>query len=173
MNILFYIFAGLIVVSGVYMVLTRNLLYAALSLLLILLSLAAIYVLLFADFVAITQLMVYVGGVLVLVLFGIMLSSRVKDESMRSESVNIVWGPLVAALVFTGVSTLIRAAHFAGLPWLQQGAEAQPLFPGETSVYLVGIHLMTTYVLPFEVASLILLIALMGAAYISTNLKSR
>lgn len=155
------------------MVLTRNLLYAALSLLLILLSLAAIYVLLFADFVAITQLMVYVGGVLVLVLFGIMLSSRVKDESMRSESVNIVWGPLVAALVFTGLSTLIRAANFSGLPWLQQQADASPLLAGGTTVYQVGVQLMTTYVLPFEVASLILLIALMGAAYISANLKRR
>ncbi|CAN5900847.1 NADH-quinone oxidoreductase subunit J [soil metagenome] len=173
MNSLFYIFAGLIILSGVYMVLTRNLLYAALSLLLILLSLAAIYVLLFADFVAITQLMVYVGGVLVLVLFGIMLSSRVKDESMRSESVNIVWGPLVAALVFTGLSTLIRAANFSGLPWLQQQADASPLLTGGTTVYLVGVQLMTTYVLPFELASLILLIALMGAAYISANLKRR
>jgi NADH-quinone oxidoreductase subunit J len=102
-----------------------------------------------------------------------MLSSRVKDESMRSESVNIVWGPLVAALVFTGLSTLIRAANFSGLPWLQQQADASPLLPGGTTVYQVGVQLMTTYVLPFEVASLILLIALMGAAYISANLKRR
>ena len=62
MALVFYTFAALIVLAGVFMVLTRNLLYAALALLLILLSLAGIYVLLFADFVAITQLMVYVGG---------------------------------------------------------------------------------------------------------------
>jgi NADH:ubiquinone oxidoreductase subunit 6 (subunit J) len=169
-SFVFYIFAGLIALSGVFMVMTRNLLYAALALLLVLLCLAGIYVLLFADFVAITQLMVYVGGVLVLVLFGIMLSSRVKDESMLSESVNVVWGPVVATLVFAGLIILVRATDFAGLPWLQR-LPAEPLPSGATTVYQIGVQLMTVYVLPFEVASLLLLIALMGAAYISANLK--
>ncbi len=154
------------------MVVTRNLLYAALALLLILLSLAAIYVLLFADFIAITQLMVYVGGVLVLILFGIMLSSRVKDESMRSESVNVLWGPVAAGLVFTGISTLIYSANFPGMPWIHQGQPNTASMGGST-VERIGVHLMTSFVLPFEVASLILLIALMGAAYISTNDKRK
>src|SRR5690554_4683717 len=98
---LFYIFAALAVVSGAYMVLTRNLLYAGFALLLTLLSVAAIYVLLFADFVAVTQLMVYVGGVLVLILFGIMLSSRVHNKSVLSENVNVVWGVTIALLTLT------------------------------------------------------------------------
>ena len=111
---------------------------------------------------------------LVLVLFGIMLSSRVKDESMRSESVNIVWGPVVAALVFTGLNTLIRAANVAEIGWLQaQPGSSMPLPAGASTVHQIGIELMTTFVLPFEVASLILLIALMGAAYISANLKAK
>src|SRR5690606_10562255 len=96
---LFYIFALLAVLSGAYMVLTRNLLYAGFSLLVTLLSVAGIYVLLFADFVAVTQLMVYVGGVLVLILFGIMLSSRVHDQSVLSENVNKVWGTVITFLI--------------------------------------------------------------------------
>jgi len=165
---LFYIFAVLAVISGAYMVLTRNLLYAGFSLLITLLSVAGIYVLLFADFVAVTQLMVYVGGVLVLILFGIMLSSRVQDKSVRSESGNKVWGTLVAGLVLVGLGYTILQADVAALPWLQEaGAE----LPGEqkSTVQLIGIKLMTDVVLPFEVASLLLLIALIGAAYIATD----
>lgn len=165
---LFYIFAALAVVSGAYMVLTRNLLYAGFALLLTLLSVAAIYVLLFADFVAVTQLMVYVGGVLVLILFGIMLSSRVHDKSVLSENVNVVWGVTVALLTLVGLSYTIWHTGFTALPWIQESG-TDVLAGQKSTVQLIGIKLMTDFVLPFEIASLLLLIALMGAAYIATD----
>jgi NADH:ubiquinone oxidoreductase subunit 6 (subunit J) len=165
---LFYIFAILAIVSGVYMVLTRNLLYAGFSLLITLLSIAGIYVLLFADFIAVTQLMVYVGGVLVLILFGIMLSSRVKDKSVLSENVNTVWGALVAGLIVVGLSYSILKSNISSLPWLQT-MEMDVLGNQKSTVQTIGIKLMTDFVLPFEIASLLLLIALMGAAYIATD----
>nr|WP_255749501.1 NADH-quinone oxidoreductase subunit J [Pontibacter liquoris] len=150
------------------MVLTRNLLYAGFSLLITLLSIAGIYVLLFADFIAVTQLMVYVGGVLVLILFGIMLSSRVRDKSVRSENGNIVWGGLVSGLILVGLSYAIRRANISSLPWLQT-TEMDVLGNQKSTVQTIGIKLMTDVVLPFELASLLLLIALMGAAYIATD----
>ncbi len=165
---LFYIFAILAVLSGAYMVLTRNLLYAGFSLLVTLLSVAGIYVLLFADFIAVTQLMVYVGGVLVLILFGIMLSSRVHDKSVLSENVNVVWGTLITFLVFTGLGYVILHANISQLPWLQ-AADTTVLGAQKSTVQAIGIKLMTDFVLPFELASLLLLIALMGAAYIATD----
>ena len=165
---LFYIFALLAIVSGAYMVLTRNLLYAGFSLLITLLSIAGIYVLLFADFIAVTQLMVYVGGVLVLILFGIMLSSRVHDKSVLSENVNTVWGALVAGLILVGLSYSILKANISSLPWLQT-MEIDVLGNQKSTVQSIGIKLMTDFVLPFEIASLLLLIALMGAAYIATD----
>jgi NADH-quinone oxidoreductase subunit J len=165
---LFYLFAILAVLSGAYMVLTRNLLYAGFSLLLTLLSVAGIYVLLFADFVAVTQLMVYVGGVLVLILFGIMLSSRVHDESVMSEDVNKGWGISIALLTVIGLGYTILQTNFASLPWLQI-ADIDVLGGQKSTVQSIGIKLMTDFVLPFEVASLLLLIALMGAAYIATD----
>ncbi|MBF8963107.1 NADH-quinone oxidoreductase subunit J [Pontibacter sp. FD36] len=165
---LFYVFALLAIVSGAYMVLTRNLLYAGFSLLLTLLSVAAIYVLLFADFVAVTQLMVYVGGVLVLILFGIMLSSRVHDKSVMSENVNVGWGITIALLTLIGLGYTIWQAGFSSLPWLQQ-TDTDVLAGQKSTVQLIGIKLMTDFVLPFEIASLLLLIALMGAAYIATD----
>ncbi|WP_242928507.1 NADH-quinone oxidoreductase subunit J family protein [Pontibacter vulgaris] len=165
---LFYIFAILAIVSGAYMVLTRNLLYAGFSLLIVLLSIAGIYVLLFADFIAVTQLMVYVGGVLVLILFGIMLSSRVHDKSVLSENVNTVWGTLIAGLIVVGLSYSILKANISSLPWLQT-TELNVLGDQKSTVQTIGIKLMTDFVLPFEIASLLLLIALMGAAYIATD----
>ncbi|MBB6612390.1 NADH-quinone oxidoreductase subunit J [Pontibacter sp. Tf4] len=165
---LFYIFAALAIVSGAYMVLTRNLLYAGFSLLITLLSVAGIYVLLFADFIAVTQLMVYVGGVLVLILFGIMLSCRVHDKSVLSENVNTVWGALVAGLIVVGLSYSILKANISSLPWLQP-TEITVLGDQKSTVQTIGIKLMTDFVLPFEIASLLLLIALMGAAYIATD----
>jgi NADH:ubiquinone oxidoreductase subunit 6 (subunit J) len=165
---LFYIFAILAIVSGAYMVLTRNLLYAGFSLLIVLLSIAGIYVLLFADFIAVTQLMVYVGGVLVLILFGIMLSSRVHDKSVLSENVNTVWGTLIAGLIVVGLSYSILKANISSLPWLQS-TEIDVLGNQKSTVQMIGIKLMTDFVLPFEIASLLLLIALMGAAYIATD----
>jgi NADH:ubiquinone oxidoreductase subunit 6 (subunit J) len=165
---IFYIFAGLAIVSGAYMILTRNLLYAGFSLLITLLSVAGIYVLLFADFIAVTQLMVYVGGVLVLILFGIMLSSRVHNKSVLSENINTVWGTLVAGLIVTGLSYSILKANMSSLPWLQ-ATNVDILGNQKSTVQIIGIKLMTDYVLPFELASLLLLIALMGAAYIATD----
>ncbi|WP_235861405.1 NADH-quinone oxidoreductase subunit J family protein [Pontibacter flavimaris] len=165
---LFYLFAILAILSAAYVVLTRNLLYAGFSLLITLLSIAGIYVLLFADFIAVTQLMVYVGGVLVLILFGIMLSSRVHNKSVLSESVNKVWGTLVAGLLLVGLSYAILKANIASLPWLQN-TEIEVLGNQKSTVQSIGIKLMTDFVLPFELASLLLLIALMGAAYVATE----
>ncbi|MHC2992140.1 NADH-ubiquinone/plastoquinone oxidoreductase chain 6 [Pontibacter sp. HJ8] len=165
---LFYIFAVLAILSGGYMVLTRNLLYAGFSLLLTLLSVAAIYVLLFADFVAVTQLMVYVGGVLVLILFGIMLSTRVHDKSVMSENVNRGWGMTVALLTLIGLGYTIWQTNFSSLSWMQL-ANTDVLGEQKSTVQSIGIKLMTDFVLPFEVTSLLLLIALIGAAYIATD----
>lgn len=166
---LFYIFATLAVLSGAYVVLTRNLLYAGFSLLVTLLSLAGIYVLLIADFVAVLQLMVYVGGVLVLILFGIMLSSRVHDKSVLSESVNKGWGIVLSLLILIGLIYTITKASFSSLPWIQAGAYTDVLGYQKSTVQSIGVKLMSDFVLPFEVASLLLLIALIGAAYIATD----
>ena len=151
------------------MVYTRNVLYAAFGLLVTLLALAAIFVLLFADFVALTQLMVYVGGVLVLILFGIMLSNRVADQAIQSESVNFFSGSLAAGMLFSWLLYFILTAEDVlklPAPELANGSVA-----AKSSITAIGIRLITNFALPFEVTSFILLIALMGAAYISTPEK--
>ncbi|TXK48628.1 NADH-ubiquinone/plastoquinone oxidoreductase chain 6 [Pontibacter qinzhouensis] len=169
---LFYLFAALATISGAYMVLTRNLLYAAFALLLTLLSIAGIFVMLFADFVAVVQLMVYVGGVLVLILFGIMLSTRVKDKSVMSQNVNKSWGSMVAGVVLVGLCYTILQTDYATLPWIE-AASTDVLGEQKSTVQAIGVKLMTDVVLPFEIASLLLLIALMGSAYIATDKQTK
>ena len=167
--ILFYVFGILAVSAAAFIVFTRNLLYAAFGLLVTLLSVAAIFVLLFADFVAITQLMVYVGGVLVLILFGVMLTNRVADRAIQSQSVNPISGTLLASVLLLGLIYCILATETnLHLP----AAEATwSNVPAKSSITAIGIRLIINFALPFEITSLILLIALMGAAYISTPEK--
>jgi NADH:ubiquinone oxidoreductase subunit 6 (subunit J) len=163
----FYVFGFLAVAAAAFMLYTRNVLYAAFGLLITLMSVAAIFVLLFADFLAISQIMVYVGGVLVLILFGVMLSNRVQERALQAETMNRYSGTLVASLLFAGLAYLVLTNEKA-LPvaTLAPGGEAAT---AKSSITAIGIRLITNFALPFEVTSFILLIALIGAAYISTE----
>jgi NADH:ubiquinone oxidoreductase subunit 6 (subunit J) len=165
----FYVFGLLAVSAAAFMLYTKNVLYAAFGLLITLLSLAAIFVLLFADFLAVSQVMIYVGGVLVLILFGVMLSNRVQDRALESETRNLYGGGLVAALLFAGLAYLVLSNPYVmPAPVL---AAAGEVGSAKSSITAIGIRLITNFALPFEVASFILLIALIGAAYISTEEK--
>ncbi|MGV3505559.1 MAG: NADH-quinone oxidoreductase subunit J [Adhaeribacter sp.] len=165
----FYVFGFVAVAAAVFMLATRNVLYAAFGLLITLLSVAAIFVLLFADFLAVSQIMVYVGGVLVLILFGVMLSNRVQDRALESETMNRYSGLLVAVLLFAGLAYLIQTGDWA-LP-VAQGAAGELSGTAKSSISAIGMRLITNFALPFEVTSFILLLALIGAAYISTEDK--
>lgn len=165
----FYVFGFLAVMAAGFMVFTRNVLYAAFGLLITLLALAAIFVLLFADFLAISQIMIYVGGVLVLILFGVMLSNKVQDKALQSETMNRFSGSLVALLLFAGLAYLVLTNTY-DMPVGGQAANGG-VGSAKSSITAIGIRLITNFALPFEVASFILLIALIGAAYISTEDK--
>ena len=167
--ILFYVFGILAISAAAFMVFTRNVLYAAFGLLVTLLSVAAIFVLLFADFVAITQLMVYVGGVLVLILFGVMLTNRVGGLAIQTQSVNPFSGILLAGILLVGLIFSILNTK-TNLP-VPDAVATWSNVPAKSSITAIGIRLITNFALPFEITSLILLIALMGAAYISTPEK--
>jgi NADH:ubiquinone oxidoreductase subunit 6 (subunit J) len=163
----FYIFGFIAVAAAAFMLYTRNVLYAAFGLLITLMSVAAIFVLLFADFLAISQIMIYVGGVLVLILFGVMLSNRVQDRALEAETTNRYSGGLVAGLLFGGLAYLVLTSEVAGPT--AEGALHQEAGSAKSSITAIGIRLIANFALPFEVTSFILLIALIGAAYISTE----
>ena len=166
LNALFYGFAALAVVGGAWLVLTPRVLHAALALLLTLVSVAGLFVLWGADVAAVAQLMAYVGGVLVLTLFGIMLSPGGRGGPV-SDAVNRLSGWGLGILTFAGLAVGLSRADFEHLPWRAAGAGVPVVT--ENSVVEAGTGLLTTAVLPVEIVSVLLLIALIAAATIAAD----
>jgi NADH-quinone oxidoreductase subunit J len=157
----FWVFAVLTVGSAGVVVLARSLIYNAFALLFTFFGVAALYVLLGADFLAATQLLIYVGGILVLLLFGVMLTHKLYDLDLRTEVAQFLPGLFVAAGSFGVLAITILRTRWAagnGRPPAPTTAEIGRLFMGQ-------------YLLPFEAASILLLVALMGAAMIVRRRK--
>ena len=150
----FWTFAGIAVVSAAVVVLARSLIYSAFALLFTFFSVAGLYLLLGADFLAATQLMIYVGGILVLLLFGVMLTHKLYDLNLKSETHQFLPALVASLAVFAVLTTFLVRAH-----WYNGG-------PGGDSptTAAIGVLFMKDYLLPFEAASILLLIALIGAA---------
>lgn len=152
----FYALAATTVVSAAVVVLARSLIYNAFALLFAFLGVAGLYLLLGADFLAATQLLVYVGGILILLLFGVMLTYKLQDLDLRSELVQLTPGLVVSAgllgvLVLTAVRTQWRVGPGRA--------------PAPTTA-AIGRLFLSTHLLAFEAASVLLLVALVGAALI-------
>ncbi len=160
--ILFYVFAITTVVSAAVMVFSRNIVHSAFALMFTLIGVAALYVLLYADFVAATQLLVYVGGILILILFGVMLTSQGYSFSFKSITVN-----LVPASVLSVAAAGLLIFAFVTTDW-----SINPVERDET-VYDIGMLLMGDYLLPFIAAGVLLLIAIIGAILMATRLTTK
>src|SRR5436189_5512414 len=99
-QVIFYFFAILTVASAAIVVFSRSLIYSAFALLFTFFGVAALYVFLGADFLAATQLVIYVGGILILLLFGVMLTHKLYDLDLRTETFQFFPGLLVTSAVF-------------------------------------------------------------------------
>src|SRR5262245_39097596 len=151
----FYFFAALAVVGGVMMITRKNAVHSAVYLVLTFVSVAAIYILLGADFLFAVQVLVYAGGIMVLFLFVIML---VNLEEPRRYSGGTLRLGLSAALTLI-LFGMLAAAFARGAGESAQVVIAQP----EGNLQMVGMMLYRQYLLPFEAVSLLLLVAMIGA----------
>ena len=142
--------------SAAVVVLARSLIYSAFALLFTFFGVAGLYVLLGADFLAATQLLIYVGGILVLLLFGVMLTHKIYELDLRSEVTQFLPG----AIIGSGILVLLLVTAFR-TSW-KIGPGRAPL----ATTQEIGRLFMREYLLPFEAASVLLLVALMGAAMI-------
>jgi NADH-quinone oxidoreductase subunit J len=156
-DVLFYVLAAFTVAGAAGVALSRNILYSAVGLLMALLGAGALYVFLSADFVAITQLLIYIGGVLVLILFAVMLTNRITEVNVSNSSFGLFGGILLAVSV---APVLLAVAVLT--PW-----PASPPDPLAPTTALIGHAFLTKWLLPFEVASLVLLATLVGAVVIA------
>ncbi len=151
---IFYGVAALVLGSALYVVLGKNLVHSAFALIAAFFGVAVFYVYLGADFLAGAQVLIYVGGILTLLLFGVMLTNRIYNLNLRSGTIQVVPGALSAGLVFALLVWIIQSVDWGAM-------DAGD--PGPTSES-IGRLLVGDYLLPFEIASVLLLIALMGAA---------
>ena len=156
-DLLFLAIAAFTVVSAAGVAFSRNIVYSAFSLMGTFMAAAAIYVFLAADFVAVVQVLIYVGGVLILILFAIFLSQRISDVKL-SNPARFHWQAAFLCLCLFGV--LSYTAVSTAFPF-------KPVTVYQPSTAEIGELLMTRYLLPFEVASVLLLAALIGAALLS------
>ena len=147
---LFYLAATLVMAGALGVVLTRNIVYAAFALLASLLGVAGVFLLMFAEFLALVQVLIYGGAVVIVVLFSLMLT-RIQDFERLTDHRQwplaavtsiVVFGLLTAGVLTTNVRTVER-----------QGVGLDTM----------GADLFTTWAIPFEVASLVLLVALIGS----------
>lgn len=165
-KIIFLIVAGVTLFSGLMVVTTRNLIHAALWLVATLFGVAMVFALLNAGFIAVVQVVVYIGAIAILFIFAVMLTR--KEQRDQGAQVNANWwaGALVAVVTFGGLVFLLQS-------WNGFSKTASVIPSGFDAISQLGDALTSPagYVLPFEVASVLLLAALVGAVYLAFNKK--
>jgi len=156
-EVLFYVIAGVTIAGAAGVALSHNILYSAIGLLMALLGAGSLYVFLAADFLAVAQLLIYIGGVLVLVLFAVMLTNRITEITVSNSSFGL-WGGL---MLFVAVAPVLLAVALV-TPW----ATIPPAAAAYTTE-TIGDSLLSRWLLPFEIASMVLLATLVGAVSIA------
>lgn len=158
-DLLFYLFAVVALISAMGVIVARNPVYSALSLVVTLISLAALYLLLQAEFLAVVQVLTYAGAILVLFVFIIMLLNLSESELFESS-----WGNVGKSLLtLVGVVAFVTLGFMVHYPKLNAGANAAGF--GEIST--LGREIFTRYVIPFEIAGVLLTVALIGAVMLA------
>jgi NADH-quinone oxidoreductase subunit J len=156
-DLVFFALAALTVLSAAGVAFSRNIVYSAFALMGTFLGTAGLFAFLAADFVAVVQVLIYVGGILVLMVFAVMLTHRIEDVVVSNRRVGFA-----PALVVVALATGILGYAVFTTPWpaVEPGA-AEPTLTG------IGNLFLTSYLLPFELASVVLLAALIGAVAVS------
>lgn len=150
--------AALVIITAVLVVTTVNLVHSAVALMGTLFGIAALYIFLYADFIAAVQVIVYVGGILVLIIFGVMLTQKIDlPVHVQTSMPTRAFAAFVNSMLFILLTAVVYRT-----PW-HTGSAPEP----ESTVAVLGNSLMTKYLLHFEVAGMLLLLALLGAAYLS------
>jgi len=172
-RVLFYLLSAIVLGSALFVASSKNLVRSVFIFFITLFALAGLYVLCLADFVAITQIVIYVGGILVLILFAFMLSGRetlgvLEQTNNRLFNIKKLPALLLAALFFIVLVNILFKADIDKTPWIQNAILNKSLAVNDgTAINNLGVNFMTTYLLPFEVISIVLMIALIGAAHLS------
>jgi NADH-quinone oxidoreductase subunit J len=156
-SVIFAILAGITLGSALMVVTSRNLLHSALWLIASFFGIAGVFILLQAEFLAVVQVLIYIGAISMLIIFAIMLTRRIMDP--QQPRFNSQWGIVggFAALLFVGLATVVTRV-------------AWPVAAGEVpadAIAQLGVDFVGIYAVPFEVASVLLVVAMIGAIIIA------
>ncbi len=157
--IAFYLLAGMSLGSAVLILLSKNVVRAVFMLVLVFVGVAGIYMVTRAEFVAVTQILVYIGGVLILLMFGIMLTNRIDGQQLVTGNKR-VWPAVIAGGVFFCLLARVVIGHQSGY------FDFSHAHTQENTTRQIGVNLMTNQVLALEITAVLLLVALVGAALI-------
>ena len=166
MQVLFLIFAAIILVSAFKVVTTRKMIHAAFWLIVALFGIAALYTMLNAGFLAMVQIVVYVGAIAILFIFAVMLTRKELLDKGQALNDNWMIAGLISLLSFGGLYLLLN--NWSGF------MKMAPALPETDMLVELGTALVSPnmYLLPFEIASVLLLAALIGAVYVANEAKS-
>jgi NADH-quinone oxidoreductase subunit J len=156
--VLFYIFAIMAGGSAIGVVVSRNIVRTAVFLLFTLTGVAGLYFLLDAEFLAAVQLVVYAGGTLILIVFGVMLTSKSPFSRFEPKLAEVMIAVSIGIVLFVALVMAILDTHFASSTY--DGAGGYPMTA-------LGQALLGDYLVPFELASVLLLVVMIGAAYLA------
>jgi NADH-quinone oxidoreductase subunit J len=166
-QVIFVLLSAFILGAALAIVTVKNIIHASLWLIASFFGVGSLYLLMEAEFVAVVQVLVYVGAISILILFAIMLTRHVTGEGVR-QLYKRWW---IALLVAAGLFGLLIVPTVANYNWEGSAAPAQP--GGISSAVELGKSFMGEYLLPFELASVLLLVALIGAIVIAFEERSR
>ena len=165
-QIIFILTAIVTLVGAILVVTARNLIHAALWLILVLFGIGIYYVMLNAGFFAVVQVVVYIGAIAILFIFAAMLTRRVMQD--KSTQVNSSWwmGALIGIILFAGIVTVLLA-------WPGIDAKMNEITDSSSTIVRLGQALVSPdgYLVPFELASVLLVAAMIGAIYVSLENK--
>ncbi|HDD55953.1 MAG TPA: NADH-quinone oxidoreductase subunit J [Chloroflexi bacterium] len=163
-SVLVFVFASLVTLGAAVAVVTnKNILHSAFYLILAFVGVAAIYVMLEAPFIAMVQVLVYIGAIAILIVFAIMLTRRLMSKDMDQKNAQWIPSALGSLTLFVVLGWIV---YTAGWPAQEGAMPAEPISQ-------LGQDLLTTYLVPFEIASVLLLAALVGAILIGRERETR
>ncbi|KPJ61654.1 MAG: hypothetical protein AMJ46_00790 [Latescibacteria bacterium DG_63] len=161
--LVFKILALLTVIFAVMAVALRNVFHCALAMAAMFILLSCVFVLMDADFLAVVQVLIYVGAIVVLVIFAIVLTEKISSETIRQTNQLVIPGFLICAALFVGALYVIRGAGWpSDVPAVQHD-----------TIKLIGTQLLSTHLEAFEVASVLLLAALVGAVFLGKEINKK
>lgn len=163
-----FIFLGFVAATGaasIWLAFARNIVTAAFLLFAVLILVAGLYVFAGAEFLAMSQIIIYVGGALIVILFGVMLTGKIRESKPKTDLVNLLPGILVVSALFLALIFAIKESKVGELM-----PRTQPL---QNNTESIGQEMLTQYLLPFELVSVLLLVVLAGAAYLSRKQKGK